>query len=140
MFKYESSVLFMMACYIEIFCYCESLSKDEFRFSQHETLLRELFYYLPLQILRYWEKLFESFEDLESFYDSHSIERYKEVEGDRTISPWLTPHRHVSTSLGFEPEYIQWGKCVRWTAWTQKSTVYPSTSYFGIGRCPEGDP
>ena len=31
-------------------------------------------------------------------------------EGGRTISPWQIPHRPVSTSLGLEPEHVQWGK------------------------------
>ena len=40
----------------------------------------------------------------------------------------------------FESEHIQWGKGRRGTMRMQKFTVYPPTSYFGIGSGPEGYP
>ena len=52
----------------------------------------------------------------------------------------VNPSLSCLSSLGFEPEHIQWGKGGRETARMRKSTVYPPTSYSGIGRGPEGYP
>ena len=64
---------------------------------------------------------------------SFSAQIEKMLEGRQDYISLANPHRPVSTSLGFEPKHIKWGKGERRTARMRKSTVYPPTSYFGIG-------
>ena len=78
-------------------------------------------------------------KNVQQMYNSRALKSSKiKITGDWTISSWKAPHRTVSTSLGFDPEHIQWVKSKTGTARTQKFTVYPPTSYIWIGRDWDG--